>query len=241
MASPLTNFNYSYSDLDLHYPSSPSDDSNSSIDLSTNPCPAYSAEPYAEPPPYQDAPSSERPRRASTAARLAIAHPYARLYAKKEEVKRRKIWNHALEKSLFTPYEISTIGAPQRRTIYIASLEAHIDKLHAQLLEIGYWPIPMEELKPYHGLNSKTAKSIVSGLQHDASVARLKMLELERANKSLSDSLRLEAPNAYNYPDLSPYSGTAPHLSATTTPQPLTYPVNITEAGKHSIPPHFSS
>ncbi|KAH0590654.1 hypothetical protein J132_09871 [Termitomyces sp. J132] len=241
MASPLTNFNYSYSDLDLHYPSSPSDDSNSSIDLSTNPCPAYSAEPYAEPPPYQDAPSSERPRRASTAARLAIAHPYARLYAKKEEVKRRKIWNHALEKSLFTPYEISTIGAPQRRTIYIASLEAHIDKLHAQLLEIGYWPIPMEELKPYHGLNSKTAKSIVSGLQHDASVARLKMLELERANKSLSDSLRLEAPNAYNYPDLLPYSGTAPHLSATTTPQPLTYPVNITEAGKHSIPPQFSS
>ncbi|KAG6850496.1 hypothetical protein H0H93_012497 [Arthromyces matolae] len=67
--------------------------------------------------------------------RLPVAHPYARLYAKKDEVKRRKIWNHALEKSLFTPFEISTIGAPQRRTIYIASLEAHIDKLHDQLHE----------------------------------------------------------------------------------------------------------
>ncbi|KAG6878382.1 hypothetical protein C0993_007564 [Termitomyces sp. T159_Od127] len=240
MASPSTN--YSYSDLDLQYPSSPSAASNSSTDIPANPCPAYSTEPYTEPPPYS-APSADRPPRPRTSSRLTIAHPYARLYAKKEEVKRRKIWNHALEKSLFTPYEISTIGAPQRRTIYIASLEAHIDKLHAQLLEIGYWPVPMEELKPYHGLNSKTAKSIVSGLQHDASVARLKMLELERANKSLGDSLRLETPSAFsNYPDLLPYSATAPHLSAysAAVPQPTTYNVNMTEAGKHSTLPHFA-
>lgn len=33
--------------------------------------------------------------------RTQIAHPYARLFAKKDEVKRRKIWNHALEKSIF--------------------------------------------------------------------------------------------------------------------------------------------
>lgn len=48
-----------------------------------------------------------RPRSHSreSAPRVDIAHPYARLYAKKEE-KRRKIWNHALEKSLFTPYEL---------------------------------------------------------------------------------------------------------------------------------------
>ncbi|KAG6902907.1 hypothetical protein C0995_010077 [Termitomyces sp. Mi166 len=231
MASPL-----SYSHLDLHYPSSPTDSSISSTDLSSNPCPAYDPEPYPEPPPY----SADRPRpRAST--RLAIAHPYARLYAKKEEVKRRKIWNHALEKSLFTPYEISTIGAPQRRTIYIASLEAHIDKLHAQLLEIGYWPVPMEELKPYHGLNSKTAKSIVSGLQHDASVTRLKMLELERANKSLSDSLRLEAPNAFShYPAPLPYSATAPHLS-TYSVAPLQPSAYMAETAKHSTHSHFAS
>jgi hypothetical protein len=35
-----------------------------------------------------------------------IAHPYARLFAKKDEVKRRKIWNHALEKSIFDPREL---------------------------------------------------------------------------------------------------------------------------------------
>jgi len=85
--------------------------------------------------------------------RIQIAHPYARLVAKKGEVKRRKIWNHALEKSLFTPFELyvlplvpsytganvtrssSTMGAPHRRGIYTASLESHIDDLHDQLLE----------------------------------------------------------------------------------------------------------
>ena len=29
----------------------------------------------------------------------------------------------------------STVGAPRRRAIYTSSLEAHIDRLHAQLLE----------------------------------------------------------------------------------------------------------
>ncbi|KAF9456196.1 hypothetical protein BDZ94DRAFT_1229975 [Collybia nuda] len=121
--------------------------------------------------------------------RVDIAHPYARLYAKKEE-KRRKIWNHALEKSLFSPYELSTIGAPQRRTIYMSSLEAHIDQLHAQLLSIGFWPVAFEKLDPFRGLNSKTAKSMVAGLQHDASVAKIKLLELERSNEGLSNALK---------------------------------------------------
>lgn len=50
------------------------------------------------------------------------------------------------------------MGAPHRRTIYIASLEAHVDRLHAQLLSMGLYPIPFEKLEPYKGLNSKTAK-----------------------------------------------------------------------------------
>lgn len=50
------------------------------------------------------------------------------------------------------------MGAPHRRTIYIASLEAHIDRLHAQLLSMGLYPIPFDKLEPYRGLNSKTAK-----------------------------------------------------------------------------------
>ncbi|ETW87276.1 hypothetical protein HETIRDRAFT_247266, partial [Heterobasidion irregulare TC 32-1] len=115
-------------------------------------------------------------------AQVDIAHPYARLFAaKKDGTKRRKIWNHALEKSVFSPQEISTMGAPHRRTIYIASLEAHVDRLHGQLLAMGLYPIPFDKLEPYKGLNSKTAKSMVSGLQHDTSHVRTKLLELERA------------------------------------------------------------
>ncbi|KAH7883651.1 hypothetical protein F5I97DRAFT_1814249 [Phlebopus sp. FC_14] len=127
--------------------------------------------------------SAEHPvRDAGRAAnRITIAHPYARLYAKKDGSKRRKIWNHVLEKQLFSPQELSTMGAPHRRTIYIASLEAHIDRLHNQLLSIGLYPIPFERLEPYRGLNSKTAKSMVAGLQHDATHTKLKLLELERS------------------------------------------------------------
>lgn len=50
------------------------------------------------------------------------------------------------------------MGAPHRRTIYIASLEAHVDRLHGQLLAMGLYPIPFDKLEPYKGLNSKTAK-----------------------------------------------------------------------------------
>ncbi|KAJ3500710.1 hypothetical protein NLJ89_g9674 [Agrocybe chaxingu] len=130
-----------------------------------------------------------RPRPTKQSREIQIPHPYARLFAKKDEVKRRKIWNHALEKSIFTPYELSTIGAPQRRTLYIPSLEAHIDRLHTQLLQLDFWPVDFAELEPFKGLNSKTAKSMVAGLQHDASVSKLKLLELERANGDLKRAL----------------------------------------------------
>ncbi|KDR85065.1 hypothetical protein GALMADRAFT_24833, partial [Galerina marginata CBS 339.88] len=121
--------------------------------------------------------------------KIQIAHPYARLFAKKDEVKRRKIWNHALEKFIFSPYELSTVGAPQRRAVYITSLEAYIDRLHAQLFDLGFWPVDLADLEPFMGLNSKTAKSMVAGLQHDASISRLKLLELERANEDLQKIL----------------------------------------------------
>lgn len=42
-----------------------------------------------------------------SSSRITIAHPYARLYAKKDGSKRRKIWNHVLEKQLFSPQELS--------------------------------------------------------------------------------------------------------------------------------------
>ncbi|KAG1783880.1 hypothetical protein EV702DRAFT_1190894 [Suillus placidus] len=142
-----------------------------------------------------DTSSVEHPSRDNShrASRFTIAHPYARLYAKKDGSKRRKIWNHVLEKQLFSPQELSTMGAPHRRTIYIASLEAHIDRLHNQLLGIGLYPIPFQRLEPYRGLNSKTAKSMVAGLQHDATHTKLKLLELERSNNNLRKLLGTQA------------------------------------------------
>jgi hypothetical protein len=53
------------------------------------------------------------------------------------------------------------MGAPHRRTIYIASLEAHVDRLHAQMISIGLFPIDSKCLDPFKGLNSKTAKVCV--------------------------------------------------------------------------------
>ncbi|PBL01045.1 hypothetical protein ARMGADRAFT_1160297 [Armillaria gallica] len=145
---------------------------------------------------YPDRPFSQSKQ--CSASRI-IAHPYARLYAKKEEGKRRKIWNHALEKNLFNAYELSTLGAPHRRTIYMASLEAHIDRLHAQLFSLGFWPVGFDELEQFKGLNSKTAKSMVSGLQYDASIAKLKLLELERANNALVHTLdHSDVPEPYS-------------------------------------------
>ncbi|KAJ3976990.1 hypothetical protein EV361DRAFT_1030015 [Lentinula raphanica] len=133
--------------------------------------------------------SSSSSSSTSASSRSSVGHPYARLYAKKEEGKRRKIWNHALEKSLFNPFELSSLGAPHRRTIYMASLEAHVDQLHAQLLSLGYWPVSFESLEPFKGLNSKTAKSMVAGLQYDSSQTKLRLLELQRANESLERTL----------------------------------------------------
>ena len=90
------------------------------------------------------------------------------------------------------------MGAPHRRTIYTASLEAHIDRLHTQLLNYALFPVPFEKLECFRGLNTKTAKvsgvsiaqngcsyhgpqSMVAGLHRDMAELRMKRLELERA------------------------------------------------------------
>ncbi|KAH6917315.1 hypothetical protein BKA70DRAFT_1418073 [Coprinopsis sp. MPI-PUGE-AT-0042] len=97
--------------------------------------------------------------------RREIHHPYARLNLMKDEAKRRKIWNHTHEKAIFRPVEMLTFES------------------------LGYWPVGFEELEPYKGLNSKTAKSKISGLQHDAGILKLKLLELERAITELENIL----------------------------------------------------
>ncbi|TFK87909.1 hypothetical protein K466DRAFT_490026, partial [Polyporus arcularius HHB13444] len=109
-------------------------------------------------------------------------HPYSRLRLKREHPeRRRKMWNLRLEKSIFTAKEISASSSPHRRKVYVESLEAHIDRLHEQLLGYALAPVPPQSLEPYRGLNGKTAKSMVCGLQYDTEEINLKLLELERA------------------------------------------------------------
>ena len=64
------------------------------------------------------------------------------------------------------------MGAPNRRTIYQASLEAYVDRLHEKLLAKKLFPVPLDELKPWEGLNNKTAR--VS----DRDAASMKLLGL---------------------------------------------------------------
>ena len=69
----------------------------------------------------------------------------------------------------------STLAVPHRRAIYLASLEAHIDRLHSQvsinvlhliakslntcqLFSLKLYPIDTQVLSSYKGLNCKAAK-----------------------------------------------------------------------------------
>jgi hypothetical protein len=71
--------------------------------------------------------------------------------------------------------------AAQRRAIYISSLEAHVDELHTQLIDLGLFPIPFAELSQYKGTSSKIVKGVVAGLHADAQFIRSKQAEIERA------------------------------------------------------------
>ncbi|EJD03868.1 uncharacterized protein FOMMEDRAFT_106123 [Fomitiporia mediterranea MF3/22] len=105
----------------------------------------------------------------------------------------RRMWTHSLEKYIFTPHEIATLGTPHRRTIYSASLEAHIDRLHSQLLGIDLFPVDVKDLEVYRGLNCKIAKGMVAGLQHDFVRVRTQLLEIERAMNNAREIAAMRA------------------------------------------------
>ncbi|KAJ6575189.1 hypothetical protein B0H19DRAFT_1254782 [Mycena capillaripes] len=122
-------------------------------------------------------------------------HPYhnakARPKGKSPPKSNRRMWNHALERPLFNILELTTLGLTQRRPIYIASLEAHIDRLHTQLLSLGteYFPIDLVELEHLKGLNSKICKAMIASLHNDIMHARERLLELQRSNETLAATL----------------------------------------------------
>jgi hypothetical protein len=96
----------------LQQPNAPSPAS-TSTQYSASPSPpqdfVQNHQAYQTPYPAIATPRLSKPRSSKSAAsskQIQIAHPYARLLAKKDEVKRRKIWNHALEKFIFSAYEL---------------------------------------------------------------------------------------------------------------------------------------
>ncbi|KAI0713810.1 hypothetical protein C8Q76DRAFT_590384, partial [Earliella scabrosa] len=107
--------------------------------------------------------------------------PYVRVNSRRGDTeRRRKMWNHALEKRIFTSDELLNMTAPARRTIYKASVEAHIDQLHEQLQQSGISPVCLNTLEAYQGLNSKLARSMIAGLQHDIANVRFEILQLDQ-------------------------------------------------------------
>ncbi|KAJ6604721.1 hypothetical protein DFH09DRAFT_319440 [Mycena vulgaris] len=150
----------------------------------------FSGEPLVTPYPVS---SSRSPYGASYSAGERY-HPYEQGNEKRRHKDKtpRRIWNHALEKPLFNQLELTILGQTQRRPIYIASLEAHIDRLHAQLSGLGpqFYPVAEKELESLKGLNMKTCKGMVAGLQNDISHARERLLELQRSNEELEAAVR---------------------------------------------------
>ncbi|KAF9650486.1 hypothetical protein BDM02DRAFT_3092899 [Thelephora ganbajun] len=109
-------------------------------------------------------------------------YPYTRPEAKKDVdgVKRRKVWDHMLERRLFTPEELNKMKAQDRRKVYVSSLEAHVDALHAQLLERKLYPVSFERLEKIHGVRSKTVVSMIGGIGHDVQKIKVRLEELQR-------------------------------------------------------------
>ncbi|KAJ7631015.1 hypothetical protein FB45DRAFT_1028175 [Roridomyces roridus] len=114
-------------------------------------------------------------------------HPYQK---RKSD---RKQWNHGtLERLLFSPTELWALTNSQRRPVYQASLEAHVDRLHAQLdsLGPGFFPVDKEEFKSLTGLKVKACKNLVIGLEHDVAAEHKKLLVLQAKNRQLEAALQ---------------------------------------------------
>ncbi|KAJ3927022.1 MAG: hypothetical protein NXY57DRAFT_664799 [Lentinula lateritia] len=135
------------------------------------------------PPP--SAANSVVPSHQKNSRKASTVHPYAHSSAKNKEYKRRRQWHHVFDRSLFNALEFSNTSARLRRTIYLASLEAHVDGLHAQLSSLGYPLVSPEPMEAHKDLHGKTAKKLIVRLQYNTSRTTLRLLELQRANEQL--------------------------------------------------------
>ncbi|KAH7876544.1 uncharacterized protein C8R40DRAFT_1068354 [Lentinula edodes] len=92
-----------------------------------------------------------------------------------------KIWTKSLTESLFNPVELATSNEKHREAIYATSLEAHVEKLHAQCLRLNNWPVSPEALALLKGQHRTITMEKIVKLQFEISHAKARLAELQSA------------------------------------------------------------
>ncbi|KAJ3911447.1 hypothetical protein F5877DRAFT_85950 [Lentinula edodes] len=102
-----------------------------------------------------------------------------------EEDQNLKIWIKTLTESLFNPVELATSDEKRREAIYPTSLEAHIEKLHAQCLRLNNWPASPNALALLKGqhriITMNPIQEKIVRLQSKISHAKARLAELQSA------------------------------------------------------------
>ena len=96
----------------------------------------------------------------------SLAHPYERTYVS-EQSQRRIPWNPAFGEMIGGFDDVRKMPARQRRAIYQAALESHIDQIHEQCLSLGLSLTRPDALKQYQGMDATWMKVSMFGFaQH---------------------------------------------------------------------------
>ncbi|KAJ7070968.1 hypothetical protein C8F01DRAFT_1244643 [Mycena amicta] len=116
---------------------------------------------------------SDRPERAR--------RPSGPYDGSKKPRKPRKQWNHAFETKVFSEQELNNMNATDRRPIYVASMQEHIDLLHSQLQRFAgiHWPVPQLDDARFQ---ARAGIREIATLQTAIHASRLKLRELRESN-----------------------------------------------------------
>ncbi|KAJ3884770.1 hypothetical protein GG344DRAFT_83525 [Lentinula edodes] len=107
-----------------------------------------------------------------------------------EEDQNLKIWIKTLTESLLNPVELATLDEKRREAIYATSLEAHIEKLHAQCLRLNNWPASPNALALLKGQHRMITMKGIVRLQSKISHAKARLAELQSATAVFERQLR---------------------------------------------------
>ncbi|KAH7869975.1 hypothetical protein F5879DRAFT_988106 [Lentinula edodes] len=107
-----------------------------------------------------------------------------------EEDQNLKMWTKSLTESLFNPVELATSNEKHREAIYATSVEAHVEKLHAQCLRLNNWPVSRDGLALLKGQHRTITMEKIVKLQYEISHAKARLAELQSATAVFERQLR---------------------------------------------------